>query len=92
MAAAGPACHGQIFNVGNSPAITLREIAILLTRAEGSFCVRDMPPCRAGIDIGSFATDDSVFRAATGWSPTMPLALGLDLTLEWFRSRLRSYV
>jgi UDP-glucose 4-epimerase len=44
------------------------------------------------IDIGSCCSDDSAFRAATGWAPRMMLRDGLKATLDWFRPRIAEYL
>jgi UDP-glucose 4-epimerase len=82
------------YNLGGSPAVSLRELASALVAANGSgeFRVETFPADRAKIDIGSYVADDRAFRAATGWAPAVPLADGLARTLAWFRPRLALYV
>lgn len=88
------------YNLGGSPApgglpsVTLRELATLLVRANGTgeFRVADFPADRAKIDIGSYEADDRAFRTATGWAPKVPLEEGLARTLAWFRPRLARYI
>jgi nucleoside-diphosphate-sugar epimerase len=83
-----------VYNLGGSPAVTLRELAAALVRANGAgaFKVAEFPPDRAKIDIGSYVADDRAFRAATGWAPAVPLEEGLARTLAWFRPRLHRYI
>lgn len=83
-----------VYNLGGSPAVTLRELATLLVRANGAgeFRVAEFPAERAKIDIGSYAADDRAFRAATGWAPAVTLEEGLARTLAWFRPRLARYI
>lgn len=82
------------YNLGGSPAVSLRELASALIAANGSgeFRVETFPADRAKIDIGSYVADDRAFRAATGWAPEVTLANGLARTLAWFRPRLALYV
>jgi UDP-glucose 4-epimerase len=82
------------YNLGGSPAVSLRELASALVAANGSgeFRVETFPADRAKIDIGSYVADDRAFRAATGWAPEVTLAEGLARTLAWFRPRLALYV
>ncbi|WP_291296103.1 NAD-dependent epimerase/dehydratase family protein [Elioraea sp.] len=82
------------YNLGGSPAVSLRELASALVAANGSgeFRVETFPADRAKIDIGSYVADDRAFRAATGWAPEVTLADGLSRTLAWFRPRLALYV
>lgn len=94
-AAATPACHGQIFNIGGAPPASLRELADLVVKLAGPpahYSVREFPAERARIDIGSYHADDSAFRAASGWSPNVSLEDGIGRTIEWYRSRLADYL
>ncbi len=89
------AVNGQVFNLGGAPPVSLRELADLCIAAndgQGSFATREFPADRAPIDIGSYHADDASFRAATGWSPQVPLAQGLRRTLDWYRERLEDYL
>ena len=94
-AAASPACHGQIYNIGGAPPASLRELADLVTRIAGPpahYTVREFPADRKQIDIGSYHADDSAFRAATGWAPHVSLEDGVRRTIEWYRPRLADYL
>jgi UDP-glucose 4-epimerase len=95
LAAATPACHGRIFNIGGAPPASLRDIADLLVRLAGPparYVTREFPADRATIDIGSYHADDSAFRAAAGWTPLVSLEEGIGRSLEWFRTRLADYL
>ncbi len=94
-AAATPACHGEVYNIGGPPPASLLQIAELmgrLTNGEARFTTREFPADRKQIDIGSYHADDSAFRAATGWTPSVGLEEGIGRSLEWFRGRLASYL
>jgi UDP-glucose 4-epimerase len=97
LAAAEPACHGRIFNLGGAPPATLREMADLLVRVAGAaarpakYVMREFPADRARIDIGSYHADDTAFRSATGWAPQVGLAEGFARSLAWFAGRLADY-
>lgn len=82
------------YNLGGSPAVSLRDLASALIRANGAgeFRVETFPADRAKIDIGSYVADDRAFRAATGWAPRVNLEDGLARSLAWFRSRIDRYV
>lgn len=93
-AAATPACHGRIFNIGGSPPMPVRDVAdrlVRLTHNRTRYTVCDFPPDRARIDIGSYYADDSAFREATGWTTKVGLEEGLCRTIEWFRPRMAAY-
>lgn len=82
------------YNLGGAPPVSLRDLAEALVAANGGgrYVVKDFPADRAKIDIGSYAADDSRFRAATGWMPRVKLDEGLRRTLAWFRPRLDRYL
>ena len=94
-AAASPACHGGIFNLGGAPPASLRELADLVVKLAGPpahYTVREFPADRKQIDIGSYHADDSAFRAAANWAPKVGLAEGIGRTIEWYRTRLGDYL
>lgn len=95
LSATTSACHGQIFNLGGSPPITLRDLAEMLVSVAGNrarYVVRNFPEDRARIDIGSYYSDDALFRRTTGWSPRVNLREGLARSLEWFKPRVADYL
>ena len=94
-AAATPACHGNIYNIGGPPPASLRELAEMTVRAAGGgakFTTREFPAERASIDIGSYHADDAAFRAATGWAAHVGLEEGIARSIDWFRPRLAQYL
>ncbi len=95
LAATTSACHGQIFNLGGSPPVSLRALAdmvVSIAGPEARYVVRDFPEDRARIDIGSYHADDSLFRRATGWQPRVSLPEGIARSFAWFKSRLADYL
>ncbi len=89
------ACHGNIYNIGGSPPASLTELADMMVRLAGpsaTYTTREFPADRASIDIGSYHADDSAFRAASGWAPTVTLEEGIERTLAWYRPRLADYL
>jgi nucleoside-diphosphate-sugar epimerase len=95
LAAATPACHGRIFNIGGVHPASLRQIADLLVQVAGSgacYTIREFPADRARIDIGSYHADDGAFRQATGWKASIGLQEGLRLAIDWFHPRLAAYL
>jgi UDP-glucose 4-epimerase len=93
-AAVTPAAEGQAFNVGAERALTLRELADTLIEANGrgSFVVKEFPAERKRIDIGDYWADDRLFRSVTGWQPRVPIGIGLKKALDFFSTRLTTYV
>ncbi len=94
-AAATPACHGKIYNIGGAPPASLHDIAETMVRIAGTdarYTTREFPADRKLIDIGSYHADDRLFRRDAGWSPDIGLEDGIRRSLEWFRPRLAAYV
>jgi UDP-glucose 4-epimerase len=85
---------GQIFNVGGTEVISLRDLAEMLVAAAGTgtYEFRSFPAERRRIDIGDYYCDDSLIRSTLGWHPAVPLADGLARTLEFYRRNLERYV
>ena len=92
-AAAHEGTDGEVYNVGGSEVLSLRQLADLLVEVNGggSYVVREFPPDHKRIDIGSFHADDRKLRRATGWEPNVPLREGLARTLAYYRSHLHQY-
>ena len=94
LAAAVPACHGRIFNIGGSPPASLKELADLVrVRARAGFelCHPRVPGRPGRIDIGSYYADDRAFRAATAGRP-VGLEEGIRPLARWFCPRLGDYL
>jgi UDP-glucose 4-epimerase len=93
-AACNPETIGKTFNVGGSEVVSLRRLAEMLIEQNGggSFDIHEFPVDRKVIDIGDYYTDDTAFRAVTGWAPKVSLANGLARTLEFYRANIRQYV
>jgi UDP-glucose 4-epimerase len=88
------ACNGEVFNVGGTEHISLRDLVGLLIEVAGSGSVRfvEWPPDKKIIDIGSFYADSSKFATGTGWRPAVTLREGLGRTVAFYREHLTRYV
>jgi UDP-glucose 4-epimerase len=82
--AAGPA----IFNVGTGSETSVNALLGRLTALAGHRTTPEHAPPRAGEQRRS-AVDPARARALLGWTPTVRLADGLGLTLEWFKKNPR---
>jgi UDP-glucose 4-epimerase len=93
-AGATDAVNGDVFNVGGTDHIAHRDLVEMLIEEAGQGGVRyvEWPEEKRRIDIGSFYTDSSKFRRATGWTPTVPLREGLRRTLGYYREHFARYV
>jgi UDP-glucose 4-epimerase len=87
-------CDGDVFNVGGDAPISHRDLVQMLVGIAGTGSVRfvEWPADKKRIDIGSFYSDSTKFRAAAGWSPRVPLEDGLRRTLSFYRENLAEYI
>lgn len=88
------ACNGDVFNVGGTQPITLRDLAAELVRIAASGRVEfvDWPDDKKAIDIGSFYADSTKFTRVTGWTPVVQLSDGLRATVDFYRQYLSRYL
>ena len=93
-AGATDGCDGEVFNVGGTEPISHRDLVELLLDVAGTGRVRYVPwpDEKKRIDIGSFYSDSTKFRTATGWCPAVGLREGLARTVAFYRAHLRQYV
>jgi len=82
------------FNMGGPEILSLREIACEASQAAGMRPPQmvPFPPDLKAIDIGSYYSDSTRLRTATGWIPKVGFAEGFARTLEFYRSRLSHYL
>ena len=93
-AGATDASNGQVFNVGGSEPISLKDLVELMISIAGTGRYRfvEWPPEKKAIDIGDFHADSSLIQRTLGWQPTVDLADGLSRTIEFYRAHLPHYV
>ena len=86
IAATHAAAAGQVFNLGSTEVINLKDLAALLVRlhGKGSYDVVPFPPERKAIDIGDYYSDFSKADMELGWSPRVGLEQGLARTLAYY--------
>ena len=94
LAAATPAAHGGIFNIGGGPPLSLLDLAqaTIAANGGGGFDLKEFPTERRSIDIGDYWADDGLFRRTTGWAPKVDLATGFDLSIAYYRAHLDRYL
>jgi CDP-paratose 2-epimerase len=75
---------GQAYNIGGGPgnAVSLLELLDLMSGRLGLAVRVEHAGWRSG-DQRYYVTDSGKFRAATGWSPAIPVAEGLARLHEW---------
>jgi UDP-glucose 4-epimerase len=86
IAATHAGAAGQVFNLGSTEVINLKDLAALLVRlhGKGSYAVVPFPPERKAIDIGDYYSDFSKAGKELGWSPRVGLEEGLARTLAYY--------
>jgi UDP-glucose 4-epimerase len=85
---------GEIYNLGSSERISLKDLAELVVdlARQGGFEIREFPAERKKIDIGDYYSDYGKIRAAIGWNPSVSLKAGLEMTLNFYRENLEHYL
>ncbi len=94
LAAVSEEANGQVFNLGGDCALSLNELAELLTQVNGrgEYTVRSFPPERKRIDIGDYFADYSHIHSLLGWEPKVSLRTGLERTLAFYQEHLQHYL
>jgi UDP-glucuronate 4-epimerase len=76
----------EIFNLGESQTVELRELIELLERSLDLKAVIDPQPMQPG-DVPVTFADISKARAKLGYDPTTKIADGIPKFVEWFRGK-----
>jgi UDP-glucose 4-epimerase len=86
MAALDSKANGEVFNLGSSEYINLKDLAQLMVELyeEGSFELVPFPSDRKAIDIGDYYSDYTKINQVLGWSPKVRLKQGLKETLSYY--------
>ena len=74
-----------IYNIGNHEAVALDEFIATLERLLGRTASRELLPMQPGDVEATYASTDAL-RAATGFAPSTPLAVGLARFVDWYRA------
>jgi UDP-glucose 4-epimerase len=92
-AAADPRSEGQVFNLGSSEVVSLKDLAAKLVALHGAGSHRlvPFPPERKAIDIGDYYSDFAKIRAELGWQPKVGLDEGLKRTLAYYAAHGARY-
>ena len=94
LAAEREETNGQIYNLGDSHPVSLKELADLLVElnGSGSYSVHSFPEERKKIDIGDYYSDTAKYQAAVGWKPAVTLREGLARTLKYYQEHMAHYL
>ncbi len=91
LAAAWDGANGGIFNLGNSPPVSLLQFVERLIQvcrehgmSEARYRLMPFPPEKKRIDIGHYYADYQKIRTVLGWEPKVPLEEGLRRTVQYY--------
>ncbi len=76
----------EVFNLGESRTVELRELIALIERELGRKAVIDRQPTQPG-DVPRTFADVSKARRLLGYDPQTPIEEGIRRFVEWFKSR-----
>lgn len=93
LAAINPKADGEVYNLGSTEQICLKDLAALIVeiRGSGSFELVPFPPDRKAIDIGDYYSDFTKINRALGWAPRVSLHDGLIKSLDYYARNSRHY-
>jgi nucleoside-diphosphate-sugar epimerase len=94
LAAVSEIAEGQIFNLGGSEPISLKQLVEMMIEINGggSYRLVPFPEDKKRIDIGSFYGKYSKIKEALGWEPETSLRDGLQETFAFYRKNLEHYL
>lgn len=78
--------NGRVINVATGRSITLNQLVMELNRVLGTNLDPIYGPERPG-DIHHSCADIRLARELIGYTPSVPFAVGLRKTVEWYRSQ-----
>ena len=87
MSAVNEEAYGQVFNLGDSSPVNLKDLAELIIQINGSgaYALVPFPPERKQIDIGHYYGDFRKIHSVLGWKPETSLKNGINQSLEYYR-------
>jgi UDP-glucose 4-epimerase len=93
LAGATDSTNGHVLNLGGLRPISHLDLVQTLIGAAGSGSYRlvDFPAKRKRIDIGDAYSSYERATQLLGWQPTVDLADGLKMTVEYYRTRREEY-
>lgn len=86
LSAVNPQANGEVFNLGSTEYINLKDLAELLVELhqEGKYGIVPFPTDRKAIDIGDYYSDYTKINQTLGWFPQISLREGLKRTLDYY--------
>lgn len=93
MAAASDKATGRVYNLGASPALTLKQFAELLREITGcEYVIEAFPENRKAIDIGDYYASYDRIQREIGWAPKISIREAVERTVDYYKEHLESYV
>lgn len=93
MAAASDQESGRVYNLGASPALTLKQFAELLREITGcEYAIEAFPEDRKSIDIGDYYASYDRIRSEIGWAPKTSIREAVERTVDYYKEHLECYV
>jgi len=94
VAGLSDAANGKVFNIGGDQFVSLLDVARMMTEivAGGRLELQPFPAERKAIDIGDYYSDFKLFQNVCGWSPKTELRVGLQKTVDFYRSHMQRYL
>jgi UDP-glucuronate 4-epimerase len=74
----------EVYNIGNHQPVALLDYITALEGALGKKAQLDMKPMQPG-DVKATYADTTALKAAVGFAPSTPLAVGLQRFAAWFK-------
>ena len=93
LAARDDKANGEVFNLGSSEVISLKDLASTLVEihTSGKYELVEFPPERKAIDIGDYYSDYTKIHKTLGWKPRVSLYEGLGLSLNYYFANATHY-
>lgn len=93
LAALNPKADGEVYNLGSTEQISLKDLAALMVdiHESGTFELVPFPPERKAIDIGDYYSNFTKINRALGWAPRVSLRDGLMKSLDYYACNSRHY-
>jgi UDP-glucose 4-epimerase len=93
LAAESERASGKIYNLGATPALSLKELAELLRNITGcDYIIEEFPDSRKLIDIGDYYGDYRRIWRELGWKPKTSVRESLERTLDYYKKHLANYL
>lgn len=94
LAAVNPKANGEVFNLGSTEYVNLKNLAALLIEIfqKGTYEIVPFPSDLKAIDIGDYYSNYSKINKSLGWSPRVSLRDGLKQTIEYYIHNKTNYL